>query len=319
MRVYPTSAAQRERLRAGDLDSPHLSMNENFRTVLASVIEVFGLVGIAYLYGRRTRLDLTSTMRIGMDIFIPCLTFSAIMDSRIAVREIGIATAATGIQIGTGLLFGWIALRAIGWGERRELLMPIVFVNAANLPFPLLLANYGTEGLSQGVLCYTVTNIAIFTIGILLLHGGGRTREALREPALWATLIAVILRAANVRLPDVAMRIPRLAGLAAVPLMLVLFGDSLARTRLTAMREAVVATLLRYASGLAALGIVLWLLRPDGTLRKVLILYALLPSAIINVVLTERAGRDSQAVASAVLLTTLAGIVILPLVLALVR
>jgi hypothetical protein len=294
-------------------------MSENLRTVLGSVIEVFGLVAIAYLYARRTRFDLTSTMRIGMDIFIPCLTFSAIMDSRIAVREIGVATGATVIQIGVGLLMGWIVLRAIGWGEKRELLIPIAFVNAANLPFPLLLANFGTEGLSQGVLSYTVTNVAIFTIGVLILHGGGRIREGLREPALWATLIAVLLRIANVRLPEMAMRIPRLAGLAAVPLMLFLFGDSLARTRLTAVREAIVATVLRYASGLVAIAIVLRLLHPEGTLRKVLILYALLPSAIINVVLTERAGRDSQAVASVVVLTTLAGIAILPLVLALVR
>ncbi len=294
-------------------------MSENLRTVLGSVIEVFGLVAIAYLYARRARIDLTATMRIGMDIFIPCLTFSAIMDSRIPVREIGVVSAATVIQIGVGLLLGWVALRAIGWKEKGELLLPIAFVNSANLPFPLLLANFGMEGLSQGILSFTVTNIAIFTIGILLLHGGGRIRQGLREPALWATLIAVVLRIANVRLPEMAMRIPRSAGVAAVPLMLYLFGDSLARTRLTAVREAAVATALRYASGVAALAIMLPLLRPEGTLRKVLILYALLPSAIINVVLTERAGRDSQAVASVVLLTTLAGIAILPLILALAR
>jgi malate permease and related proteins len=292
-------------------------VNENLRTVLASIIEVFGLVGLAYGYARRTRFDLSSTMRIGMDVFVPCLTFTAIMDSRIAAREMGTAAAATLIQIGSGLLIGWLCLRAIRWQDKRELLMPIAFVNAANLPFPLLLANFGNEGLSQGVLCYTTMNLVIFSVGILLLHGGGRLREGLREPALWATIIAVVLRGANVRLPDLFLRIPRLAGLAAVPLMLFLFGDSLARTRLTALREAAVATVLRYLSGAAGLAIVLRLLKPEGTLRKVLILYALLPPAIINVLLTDRAGRDSRSVASAVLLATLAGIVILPLVLAL--
>ena len=294
-------------------------MNENLRTVLGSVVEVFGLVGIAFLYARRARFDLSSTMRIGMDIFIPCLTFTAIMDSRIQAREMGLASIATLIQIGAGLLFGWIVLRAIGWRDRRELLMPIAFVNAANLPFPLLLANFGTEGLSQGVLCYMVTNLVIFSVGILLLHGGGRFREGLREPALWATILAIGLRVAHVRIPDVAMRIPRSAGVAAVPLMLVLFGDSLARARLTAVREAIVATAVRYASGAAGLALVLWWLRPTGTLRSVLVLYALLPSAIINVVLTERAGRNAQSVASAVLLATLVSVVLLPIVLALVR
>lgn len=291
-------------------------MNDNLRTVLASVVEVFGLIAIAWIYVRRTRVDLAPTTRIGMDIFIPCLAFTAIMESRIQAREIGVVAAATLIQIGVGLLFGWFFLRLIGWNERRELLLPIAFVNSANLPFPLLLANFGTEGLSLGVLSYTVTNLVIFSVGILILHGGGKTRQALREPALWATVLAGTLRLMHVEPPEALMRIPRLAGLAAVPLMLVLFGESLASTRMTSTRAALVATILRYASGAAALGLTLVILRPEGLLRKILILYALLPSAMVNVVLTQRAGRDAPAVASSVLLTTIVSIALLPILLA---
>jgi malate permease and related proteins len=294
-------------------------MNDNLRTVLASVIEVFGIVAIAWFYARRLRPDLGSTLRLGMHIFIPCLTFAAIIDSRIAAHELMAVTVATLIQIGSGLLIGWIGLRMAGYRDRRELLLPIAFVNSANLPFPLLLANFGTNGLSLGVLSYTVTNLAIFTVGILILHGGGRTREALREPALWATLAAVALRVLRIQPPETLMRIPRLAGAAAVPVMLFLFGDSLSRARLTSVRPATVVVLLRYASGGAGLVLTLLLLHPEGLLRKVLFLYALLPAAMVNVVLAQKAGRDAETVSSAVLLTTLAGIVILPLILALVH
>ncbi len=294
-------------------------MNENLRTVLSSVVEVFGVVAIAWLYARRLRPDLASMLRLGMHIFVPCLTFSAIIDSRIEARELMAVTVATLIQIGSGLLIGWIGLRMVGWRDRRELLLPIAFVNSANLPFPLLLANFGTEGLSLGVLSYTVTNLAIFTVGILILHGGGKAREALREPALWATIAAVALRVLHVQPPEIVMRVPRLAGAAGVPVMLFLFGDSLSRARLTSVRPAAAAMLLRYASGAAGLAVTLILLRPEGLLRKVLFLYALLPSAMVNVVLAQKAGRDAESVSSAVLLTTLAGIVILPLLLALVH
>ena len=294
-------------------------MNENLSTVLGSVVEVFGLIGIAWIYVRRTRVDLASTLRIGMDIFIPCLSFTAIMDSTIRARDVGMITAATLIQIGAGLLIGWIGLSLLRWRPRRELLLPIAFVNSANLPFPLLLANFGTEGLSLGVLSYTVTNLAIFTIGILILHGGGKMRQALREPALWATLLAGAFRLADVHPPEMLMRVPRLAGLAAVPLMLVLFGESLASTRMTSTRQAAAVTLLRYAGGAAALAITLTLLQPQGLVRKVLILYALLPAAMINVVLAQRAGRDAPAVASSVLLTTLVSVALLPILLALLR
>ena len=294
-------------------------MSENLRTVLSSVVEVFGVVAIAWFYARRLRPDLASTLRLGMHVFIPCLAFSAIIDSRIEARELVAVVVATLIQIGSGLLIGWIGLRALGWRDRRELLLPIAFVNSANLPFPLLLANFGTEGLSLGVLSYTVTNLAIFTVGILILHGGGRSREALREPALWATILAVALRVFHVEPPDVVMRVPRLAGAAGVPVMLFLFGDSLSRARLTSARPAAGALVLRYASGAVGLTVTLLLLRPEGLLRKVLVLYALLPAAMVNVVLAQKAGRDAESVSSAVLLTTLAAVVILPLVLAFVR
>ncbi|MBD3161717.1 MAG: hypothetical protein GF346_05615 [Candidatus Eisenbacteria bacterium] len=290
-------------------------MNENLQTVLGSVVEVFGLVGVATLYARRFRFDTRATMRIGMDLFVPCLAFTALMDSDIRASEFVTAAGATLIQIGAGLLIGWLGLRLIGWGDRRELLMPIAFVNSANLPFPLLLTNFGAAGLSRGVLCYTTTNLLIFSIGLFLLHGGGRTREAFKEPALWATVLAGLLRLLQVEVPETVMRVPRLAGMAAVPLMLVLFGDALARTRMTAWKPAVVATILRYASGGLALLVTLTWLQPTGMLRKVLILYALLPSAVVNVVLTQKAGRDDQAVASAILLATVVSIGLIPFLL----
>jgi predicted permease len=54
-------------------------------------------------------------------------------------------------------------------------------------------------------------------------------------------------------------------------------------------------------------------------LRKILILYALLPSAVVNVVLTQKAGRDAEAVASSILLATLISVVALPIILMIVQ
>jgi malate permease and related proteins len=290
-------------------------MDDNLRTVLVSIFEVFGLVAVAYLYARRVRFDAQPATRIGMDLLVPCLTFTAILDSRIAMDELPLIGAATVIQVGMGLLIGWAGLRLLGWQWRRELLLPIAFLNSANIFYPLLLANFGVEGLSRGLLINTTVNVLLFSVGIAILHGGGRFRDALRQPALWVTLLAVALRLLRVQPPDLVMRIPRLAGTAAVPLMLILFGHALAGARLRSLRAAAVGTILRYASGVAALGIILAVLDPQGLLRKVLVLYMLLPSAMINVLLTQRAGRDAEAVASTVVLTTLVALGLLPVLL----
>lgn len=294
-------------------------MNENLRVVLASVVEVFGLVAIAFVYARRLRPDLASALRLTVDFFLPCLIFTSILDARIAAPEVRTLVLGTGIQIALGLGLGAIGLRFAGRGGRRELLLPIAFVNSANLPFPLVLANFGPEGLARAVVCYLVTSVSIYSIGVMLLHGHSNARAALREPTIWAAALALVLRFLRADVPEVALRVPRLAATAAVPLMLVLFGDTLARAKLTSFRDAALATALRYGTGLVALACTLKFLAPEGVVRQVLVLYALLPSAVINVILVRRAERDPESVASAVLLASLLSVAILPLVLAFLR
>jgi malate permease and related proteins len=288
-------------------------------TVLTSCAGVFALLAGSWLYARKMRPDLAGTTRIGMHVFVPCLAFQAILDSRLTGAAFATAAGATAIQIGCGVIAGLVALRLAGQRDRSEYLLPVAFVNAANLPFPLLLANFGPDGLSIGVVCYTVTNIGIYSLGIVLLHGRGQLRRALDEPALWATAAAAALRLAGVRLPEPVLAPVRLAGSAAVPLMLVLFGDSLARARLSAVRPALLITAARYLGGAAALLITLPLLKPTGLLRTVLVLYALLPPAMINVMLVRSAGRDDEGVAGAVLVGTILAVITIPLVLAFVR
>ena len=144
-------------------------------------------------------------------------------------------------------------------------------------------------------------------------------RRALAEPALWATTAAGVLRLAGIRLPEPALAPIRLAGAAATPLMLVLSGDSLARTRLRALRPALVITGARRIGGALALLMTPPLLKPTGLLRTVLVFYALLPPAMINVVLVRGAGHDDGGVAGGVLLATLLALVVIPLILAFVH
>jgi malate permease and related proteins len=289
---------------------------ENLRTVLTSVLEVYGLVAAGWIYARKLRPDFAWTLKLCMQVFIPCLVFTAFMDSRIDSRSLGTAACATGIQIVCGLLVGGLLLKGIGWWDRRELLLPIAFVNSVNLPFPLLAANFGQDGISLGVICNAVVNLFLFSVGIMILHGGGKMREALKEPTLWATVAAILLRLCQVHPPALVMKIPRAAGAAGLPLVLFLFGDSLARTKLTTVRPALVALLARYLSGAAAIALTLLLFKPTGMLRVVLVLYAFLPGAMLNAMLTQKAGRDEAAVSSAILLGTITSLVVLPAILA---
>ncbi|MEZ4650919.1 MAG: AEC family transporter [Candidatus Eisenbacteria bacterium] len=285
--------------------------------VLGSVVPVFGLIALSFAFSRRFRPDLSITLRLTAQLFIPCLIFSSVLQAEVEPDKVRDAVLATLTQIGCGFAVGGLGVwllskRFSSWRNKRELLLPIAFVNSANLPFPIVLANFGTEGLSYAVVCFLVTNFTVFTVGTTILHGGRKWRDAFKEPVLPVTFLAFALRLAGIHLPPEILGIPKLAGQAAVPLMLLLFGDALARTRMRAPGVTVGAVILRYASGALALWLTLTILQPEGTLRSVLTLYALLPSAVVNVVLAQRAGRDAPAVASVILGATLVALFLIP-------
>jgi hypothetical protein len=59
----------------------------------------------------------------------------------------------------------------------------------------------------------------------------------------------------------------------------------------------------------------LWLLGAEGLDRKVLLLYSVMPPAVMNAVIAERYRADPELVASAITLGTLVSVLAIPAVL----
>ncbi len=291
-------------------------MGSDIQIILGSVVPVFGVVAVSYLYCRRFRPDLSTMLRVTAGFFIPCFVLTSLLEADVAASDVRSAALATALQIVVGLTLGVLVLRLLGKGDRRELLLPIAFVNSANLPLPIVLSHFGPEGVSFAIVCFLTTSMTVFTVGNFILHGKGRWADAAKEPVLWATLVALAIRLTHIELPGAVLGIAELAGQAAVPLMLFLFGNSLARTPAGSFGPALVATAVRYAGGWIAILLTLKWLAPTGMLRSVLILYAFMPAAVVTVVLTERAGRKTEEVASTILLTTLVSLFLIPWILA---
>ena len=166
-----------EMLRTGRSSLPAEGhVNDNLATVLRSTTQVFGLLALSYLYCRRFRPDLTSTMKLAMHLFLPCLAFTAILDSKIDSSEAALAAGATCLQIGTGLLLGWIVLRALGWRDRRELLLPIASSTRPTSPSPSSSPISARWTLPRRHLLHGHQPDHLYRSGSLILHGGGRMR-----------------------------------------------------------------------------------------------------------------------------------------------
>ncbi len=176
---------------------------------------------------------------------------------------------------------------------------------------------YGTQGVAWAALLVAlgvpIANVA--AVWPLARHGGhGYLRELIRNPLIVATCAGLLANVVGLKFPQpVALTMNRI-GLAALPLGLMAVGAGL---RLGALREwpqlaAGFMAIRHFVLPLVALGlgILLKLPVPQAT---ILLMFSALPTASSAYVLAARMGGRADFVAGLITLSTLIGMLTLPL------
>jgi predicted permease len=282
--------------------------------ILQAVLPPFAVVGVGFLLQKIRRIELEPLIDVAMMVAAPCLAFSVLTHTHVSGGEVwGIAASSACVVIGSGIL-GWLVLKAARL-PLRGLLMPIMFMNAANLPFPITKFYWQEEGLARAVIFYIVVATLVFTLGIAIASGRAGWKRVIMEPMVWATIAAFGLKGLEWEMPVALDRGVGLLGEAAIPLVLLILGMQLERTRLDSVPAAARAAFARMGGGLL-LGITFaYLFGLQGRARDVVILCSAMPPAMITSAIALRFKADPERVAATVLLGTLASLIVLPLVL----
>jgi malonate transporter len=178
----------------------------------------------------------------------------------------------------------------------------------------------GPQGLAWMALCIALCvplcNVA--AVWPLARHGGhSYGRELLRNPLILSTVAGLAANLAGLALPDAVATTLQRIGLAALPLGLMATGAGLRVGGLKAApRLAAALMVLRHAVLPAlAIGLTAALALPPEQ-RTIVVLFAALPTASSAYVLAARMGGDGGYAAGLVTLSTLLGMVSVPLWLA---
>jgi predicted permease len=284
-------------------------------TVFTPVFKIFGVVAVGLLFRKYSKIDARPLTDISMQVFVPCLAFSSIMARRIELNDFEAMVGSSVLTIaGTGLL-ALVAFRALGV-RSRGLYLPVLFLNAANLPFPLVTDLYGAQGLFRGVLYYTATSSLIFSLGLYIVSRKLDFKELMRVPALPAVGAAIALNFLRIRPPEPIMEVVDLMGQAAIPLILFVFGYSLYSVKVTQLGTTILASVLRIGGGLAMGALAIRLFGIGGLDREIVLIYSIMPSAVVNVIISKKYEADPELVASTVFLTTVLSLITIPVMLA---
>ena len=290
------------------------------------IVPVMITVGVGYLAARLLVFDLKMLARLGLYVLVPCLTFTAMARTTLAAGEFGRIVAFTLISV--PLLWGLSSVAArllkLPAAEAGAFHISILFTNAVNFGFPVLLLAYGPAALERGIVYAMTAQIVMQSLGVYLAaRGRADFRSAMKRtwsmPGLYALIAGILVKALAIPVPAPLFDPLKLIGDSLVPFLLLVMGMQLAAVNLRgSWKAASVAAVLRLvvAAGLSfglARGLGL-----TGLTRQTMILENSMPSAILGVALAQEFDAAPELITKIIFLTTLAGLFTLTLLLTLV-
>ncbi|MDX1606882.1 MAG: AEC family transporter [Candidatus Competibacterales bacterium] len=290
------------------------------------ITPVYTLVAVGYLFGRRLGLQAQTLSRYAYYILVPAFVFkvmsTADMEARLAAQMVGYILV---VHV-TVALAAFLLARALKRPAQMvgAYVVIAVFGNVGNFGLPLIEFRLGPEALIPATVYFLAVIVIAFVISVAAAswHRGGGLHAMLsviRTPALVALVPALAFNLTDVTPPLWLGRSTDLLGSAMVPTMLVTLGVQLsAAQRIRLEPDVFLATGVRL---LGAPVLAMLLAAPFAlteTVRAAGILQASMPTAVLAVLIALEHKLLADFVTTAVLFSTLASVVTLTLLMAVI-
>ena len=280
---------------------------------LQVLLPVFLIILAGFTLEKTLHPDFKTLTDCSLYLFTPALVFSSLMRQELRPELAGKLFLFMLVYTAGMLLLSILVARALRFDADTQsaLSLTTVVMNVGNYGLPLAYFAFGQQGLHVSILTFVMFNIPLGTLAIVLAQGkkaplGRAILNTLRIPIFYGVLAAVFFKLLGLDLPETVLRPFELLGHAAIPLMLVLLGMQLARTR-----RLVQPGFLALSSALRLLvaPLLAWLLTTlfgfHGLTRAVIVLQTSTPSAVLPLLYAVRFGTRPDLVASAIFLSTL--------------
>lgn len=291
-------------------------MSDILTVISQNILPIFVVAAFGYALQRWKRLDKQALSSVVINVFSPCLAFSALVNSQLTGQELGGMVLFTAVTISIMGGIGFVAARLLRLPrhETAALLILLMFVNGGNYGMTLNQLRYGDEGLARAVVYFLTSSMLVYTLGIFIASTGQLSlrraaRQLLTFPAVYAAIAAVLVYFWHLPVPAPLMRGIEIAGAGAIPLLLIVLGMQMASMRdvpdgRPSLRLAVPAISLRLLVAPFVAVTVAGLLGLTGLDRSVAIIEASMPSAVLVIVLATEFSLVPSAVTAIVALGT---------------
>jgi predicted permease len=290
--------------------------------IITAIIPIMLTVGIGFLVESRRSMDVRVLATVSLYVLLPCLIFSSLFTTPLTLGEalpivyVLLLTTAALWTLGKAVS----RARRMAQDEESCFLLTTMFMNAGNMGMPVALYAFGERALDLAVISVLAMNFTMNTVAVYYSsrHRGGHgeaVRTVFSLPAIYAAVIALLLRAAlHIELPNFLLDPVRMLGMATIPVSQLLLGIQLAKARTQVgdhLSSAIGPNAIRLLLAPAlAFGFVT-LLGVHGLTAKVAVLISAMPSAVNVAIYTTEFGLQPRRIATAVFTSTLASFITL--------
>jgi predicted permease len=316
--------------------SATLTIMQDLWPIVTSVFGVFLVMAVGAFCRRcdwLTREADRSLANLTANVMLPAYFMHRILDApqfdSLSVAWIPplFGFAATTLGFLLGLLFARFFGPLIGLdteGKQRAFALCVGICNYGYIPLPLAEKFY-PDAVIELILHNVGVDLALWSVGVAIISGSSRRgwKRALMSPPMLAVLLATLIRQFSLadHLPAAITTAIGAMGDCAIPMGLLLSGAIIVdflRDWTWSGSAAVIASAIGIRQGLMPIVMLLAAAALSGTteFRQVVMLQAAMPVAVFPIVLVRLYGRDTETALRVVLSTSLAGIVLIPIWLA---
>ncbi|NVC61916.1 AEC family transporter [Vibrio sp. 05-20-BW147] len=281
--------------------------------VVNILFPVFALAGVGFLVGHYLKPDFKPINRINIDVFLPALVFSSLATMPLDTQQLPLIWASLVAVLLPGLLMMPVCkLTGLSF---KTWAPPHMFRNSGNLAIPLFAYAFGDAAQSSAVLLFVMSSCIHISLGIALLSRGGSLLQMVKMPVFIAASLAVVFNLNHVAVWSPLIEATSLLGQAAVPVMLLSLGAQMTHLKWSGLSIGLYSTLQSIATGLIAFAVIYFFIPLPPLQMKMMVLFTMLPAAVMNYLFAERFHIEPEKVASMVLFGNFFSVLTLPLLL----
>lgn len=288
------------------------------------VIELFIIIfaGACIYKAGLVNKDGTKTLsNILIYLIVSCMAFDSYtieydpQKSANLIKAFGYST----LLLVIGFIVSFAVTSRIKTDSKKITRFACMFSNAGYMGFPLIKAMFGQEGLLYATAFLTMFNIFVWTIGIVVVTGETKVKNALvtiaKCPCIIAVALGLIVYFVRIPLPAVLSEPIGLIGDMNTPVSMLIIGITIASSdlkRLLKNSKLLLIIAVKMILIPAVCLLVMYVLNIRNMVAMVALILEACPCAAITTMFAIKFNNDEELASGAVVFTTLLSIITLP-------